>query len=378
MPRKSSRRDDGYSVYRRKDGRWVAAVVAGVNSQGKVVRRYAYCHSRQEAVEAALKMRREIDETGAATSGKDVTVSALLEDWLESIVKPNRAPKTYRFYEANIRLHLNPEFGKKRLRQLDARDLQSLLNRLAREGKTTSTVRGVQATLRAALNYAKRNGSVVRNVGELVTVARQEQVERLYLSVEEAGKLLKACEGRAVGDLVAFTLIAGTRIGESTGITWGCVDLDEGFVYVNKQLQREEGKLGLRPLKSRTSRRTIPLTSQLRRAIEGGYSGRATSAREPDDSVFVNSDGRPWDQRNANGHLKEACIAAGIKVISFHSLRHTAATIAMVSGAGVHQVKGLLGHSQISLTANLYGHHVDEGQSAALRAIERALGDHRD
>ena len=72
--------------------------------------------------------------------------------------------------------------------------------------------------------------------------------------------------------------------------------------------------------------------------------------------VFLNIEGRPFDPKYVNTHLKVALKAAKIGEASFHSLRHTAATFMLMSGIPLHTVGKWLGHAQIALTSNLYGH----------------------
>ena len=64
---------------------------------------------------------------------------------------------------------------------------------------------------------------------------------------------------------------------------------------------------------------------------------------------------------------------AGLAPVSFHKLRHTAATLMVASGTDLHQVKEHLGHSQISITSNLYAHPVLDAQKRAANALEQVI-----
>ena len=72
-------------------------------------------------------------------------------------------------------------------------------------------------------------------------------------------------------------------------------------------------------------------------------------------------------------HLKRSMADANVTVMSFHKLRHTAATLMVAAGVDLHQVKQQLGHSQISLTANLYAHGVMEAQRIASEKLNNVL-----
>jgi integrase len=57
----------------------------------------------------------------------------------------------------------------------------------------------------------------------------------------------------------------------------------------------------------------------------------------------------------------------------FHDLRHTAASLLIAQGATLHEVKEILGHSQIALTANLYGHAFMVAKREVVSRVDAAL-----
>ncbi len=65
----------------------------------------------------------------------------------------------------------------------------------------------------------------------------------------------------------------------------------------------------------------------------------------------------------------------GLSDYKFHELRHTAASLALAEGASLFHVSRLLGHSSISITADMYGHWTDEGRKDVARRLEHALID---
>jgi integrase len=92
---------------------------------------------------------------------------------------------------------------------------------------------------------------------------------------------------------------------------------------------------------------------------------------------MYNSAGRPIDPKNIDKHLKAVFAKAELPPMSFHKLRHTAATLMVAAGVELHQVKEQLGHSQISLTANLYAHGLTEAQKKASDTLDRVLREGR-
>ncbi|MBA3726604.1 MAG: site-specific integrase, partial [Armatimonadetes bacterium] len=175
-----------------------------------------------------------------------------------------------------------------------------------------------------------------------------------------------------LGPLFTFALFTGVRLGEATGLRWEDVDFENKTARIQVQLQRIDSKLVHKGLKSPTARRTCPLTEQavdaLREAkisqIVGGYENGMNL-------VFLNPEGWPLDPKYIDKKLKEVLANACLPVMSFHKLRHTAATLMVAGGIPIAQVQKLLGHSQISLTANLYAHADLEAKRRAMDVYEQ-------
>lgn len=374
------RRNDGYSVYERKsEGRWEWSVTTGYDSEGKQVRSRGYARTRADAVAAAQQVANKNRKGGFVAVSKDSTLAEYLDQWINLHVEPYKEPKTTSFYRSNIETHLKPFLGKKKLRQLTAQDIQAVIAQRKTEGRSSSTLHGILRTLRTALQTAWKEGLIEQNVAQKVTMPKLEQRKPDFLTPEEAKRLLQASKGNPLESLIAFTLATGVRLGEVTGLTWECVDLARNQVDISQQLQRVGSKLVLKRLKSKSSQRTLHLSNTARTALVEEQNRQADLRSQlgedfnPLNLVFLNTEGRPLDPRNVDKFLKQALHKAGCRPISMHKLRHTAATLMVAAGVDLHQVKEQLGHSQISLTADLYAHGVNEAQRKAADRLDQVL-----
>lgn len=375
-------------MYKRKDGRWAWGVTIGYdNGSGNPRRHQGTCHTEQEAHEKAQGVLAKVRSGAHVPVGKDLTVGEFLNSWLELYIRPHREPKTVTYYSMMIRVHLEPEFGKLPLRRLSAPILQRLLNEKAKpkggggEQKPLSgeTLRGIRATLRSALTRAVKEGLVAENIAQRVDVPKRPTKERQYLDATQSQQLVAACAGRPIEGLVKLTLLTGLRLGEVSGLRWSDVNFDEGTLLVQAQLQRVDGKLTLKGLKSFRSRRCLylpaagieVLRNEMRKQEDLGFSGDANTLN----LVFLNAEGRPFDQKNVDKHLKAALISVGLPALSFHKLRHTVATLALSQGLPLTHVRDQLGHSQIALTANTYGHAVPSVSREVSETLARVLGE---
>src|SRR5579875_2273317 len=119
----------GGTVYRRKDGRYVASI-KNPNTGARVVR---YARTQKEAEKKLEDIKFEIRQ-GTLATGPRQTVRQFLEFWLEDVHRSKIRPQTYRGYRAVVYNHLIPAFGNVQLQKLTASQVQALYARAQREG----------------------------------------------------------------------------------------------------------------------------------------------------------------------------------------------------------------------------------------------------
>lgn len=263
------------TIWRRSDGRWCGATYAMTNHGGRK-RVYVYGKTRVEAREKLTALQRELDR-GVRVSEENWTVADYLTHWLETVVKPYRAPKTHQGYELVVRRHIIPTLGKRRLRSLSVADVRRLIQVLEAGGMGTRGVQQTHAVLRNGLQSAMRDELLVRNVASLVQVKTPRYEVGRGLSVDQARTLLETSSNDRLHSLYVLAVYLGLRRGELLGLRWSDVDLDEEFLQLRHTLQRVEGELRFQPPKTRHSRRTIPLP---RPCLEALRAHRVAQGRE--------------------------------------------------------------------------------------------------
>ena len=114
---KKTKRGQGEgTIYKRKDGRWAAAINLGYQN-GKLKRKTFYGGTREQ-VKNKLVAALSDQQKGLPVLTERQTLAQFLEKWLADVAQPSIRPKTYRFYSDHIRLHIIPALGKKRLENL--------------------------------------------------------------------------------------------------------------------------------------------------------------------------------------------------------------------------------------------------------------------
>ncbi|MBX7131084.1 MAG: site-specific integrase [Fimbriimonadaceae bacterium] len=377
---------DGW-VY--KDGNsYRVKVAAGVDPvSGKIRYRSARAKSHAEALDVLRRLQSE-KLTGKLMPSANRTLGGYLEGWLERNVKPNRAPNTYRQYAWIVNSHVIPHLGKRDMDKVTRPDVQALLATKAKQkvqprsgagspiDKTLSrsTMRLIRAILHAAYQDAIRDGLTARNPVQHVQLPPEARKPPAFLDPDQAAALMKAARDSDLADLFRFMLSTGTRIGEATGVRWQDLDLERGFVRISGQLQRIDGKLTYRPVTKTNQDRAIPISPTLVEAFRTlRIAQDVNDVRDADGIVFLNAEGRKLDPKFVSKRLAKVCQAAGVPVISPHKLRHTAATVALAETGDLHGVQKMLGHQQVALTANLYGHATAETIRSVTNSIEKSI-----
>ena len=191
--------------------------------------------------------------------GREQTVAAFLERWLESVLKPRVRPSSYRRAEGIVNDYLIPGAGRRPLSRLNAQDVNDLLLDLGKRGLSQRSIQYTRGVLRSALTQAEAWGLVIRNVAALVRGPRVERAEVAALTPERAQRLLEAVRDDPIGPLVVVALGTGLRKGELLGLRWRDVSLAEATLTVRYSLQRINRRFELTEPKTQKSRRAVPL-----------------------------------------------------------------------------------------------------------------------
>jgi len=364
------------SVYQRKDGRWVAAAYVPVVGGG-VRRQAVYAKTRAEA-NTKLRELVERAEKNIPVAPANLTVADFLAEWLAHVKRHVRAT-TWIAYEGNVRLHLAPRIGKKKLTRLGVRDVRLMVDGLRSDGVGQRTIQYAHATLRAALEHAYREELVTRNVAKLVQVERPVVKPKEPLSVEEARQLLDATTDDPRHALWVLLVMLGLRRSELCGLRWEHVDFAGRTLRVCQTVQRIDGRLQVLGTKTRRSNRTVPLPARALHALAEHHRrvqelhGEPGRPWRPDNYVFGHRHGTALEPRTVTKLWNDLCAEHGLRVVPLHGLRHTCVSLLLALGVHPRIVMEIVGHSAMEMTMNVYGHVNLENQRAALDHLDEQL-----
>ncbi len=418
------RRGDG-SLFKRGD-LWVVTVSGGLKLNGQRQRSTVYCKTFPAAQKRLAELQRDKHNGLPLPSGHE-TLGAFLWRWfatrdggvaskregLDESVGYFLKPKTLYSYRQLVGVHIedrrkvqdgkgNPiapivrhEIANVRLHRLTPEAVQKFLADKLREGLSPRTVQYLHAILKRAIKDAERWGLVARNAAAVVPGPQVPKREVEPLTLAEAKALLAAAvaddadvkHGRGARNMEALCTLAvgaGLRIGECLGLRWQDVDLEACRFRVQRTLERVD-KRGPRLSTPKTDRSraltdmgTIVADALRKRraqqAEERLAAGRTWKAGPWGDLIFTSENGAPLFARNVNRSIKRLQVAAKItRRMSFHTLRHTCASIALEEGVSMRAIADQLRHQDPSMTARVYAHVSERLASQTATAINAAL-----
>lgn len=373
--KRQARRPGDGTVYQRKDGRWVCEITLEDHS-----RKSYYFKTEKEAL---AKQRQALNELaqGILATGPQQTLKQFLEYWLEDVYKMSVRVTTYRNARILVYKHLIPGLGHFKLQKLTAQHVQSFYAKKLKEGTVASRVKSIHTALHTALEHARRMKLVSINVSSDVELPQQKMPEKQPLTPEQARSLLQHVKEHRLEGLLTLALATGMREGELLGLRWSDVDLEKGRLLVSRTMTYVTGYGFVEgEPKTKKGKRNILLpefvVETLKRHRMSQLEKRLAAGADWIDRnlVFPNDRGDFVFSSTLLRNFYTVLVEAGLPRIRFHDLRHSAATILLSMGVQGKVVQELLGHSNISITMDVYGHVLPSMQKDAMDKMDDLLG----
>jgi integrase len=290
-----------------------------------------------------------------------VTVGAWADLWIDA--QADLAPKTRERYEGIIARHVRPRWGNVRLASATHAEVQRWLTRL---DLAPASVRKVHRVLSMIMAYAIKDGRLAVNPAAGVSLPRIHQPEKRFLTHKQVADLADAC-GEEYRLVVLFLAYAGPRWGEMAALRVHRLDFLRRRALLAESVTPVKGVMTFGPTKGH-ERREVPLPRFIIDDLARHVAGRA-----PNDLVFTGERGAVMrSQTFQRAALTKAADELGIPGFHPHELRHTAASLAIASGADVKVVQQMLGHKSATMTLDQYGHLFGDRLDVVADAMDAA------
>lgn len=290
-------------------------------------------------------------------------LSEVFELFLE-YKKPYVKLSSYATYQNAIDSHLKPEL-KDVDNELKEDRVQQFVLSLFDKGLSIRTIREYIILLKTILKWANKNKLFKSDLDWTLEYPKGDNLPKMSVYSDEqimtvVNFLFKNLSFKNLGILTAF--YTGMRIGEISGLKWKDIDIDLGIIKINRNVQRitmrdennptgkKVSKLIVQSPKTTCSEREIPLSADLQLI----YS-RLKPCIDEDNYIFSNSR-IPIEPRAIRGYFNNVIKYLNLPYLKFHGIRHSFATKLIRDKADIKTVSALLGHSDVSITLNLYVH----------------------
>ena len=370
-------------ISQRKDGKWTARIDLGKDENGNRKIKAFYGNSKSE-VKQKLKDFQEKNKEYNCSVAYKLTFAELLTYWLENVKRNELKASSYDRLEITINKHIIPLLGYYKIDKLTSADIQSYINSRADNGYSYSTIKKDYNAINATLRFAVERDYLYKNPCNSVSLPKQIKREKSdieHFTDSEVNLIVKSAiykysTGRYKykhGYAIILLLNTGMRVGELLALKWHNVDFENKQIYIEetrgqiKDRASEEHKYISvdRSTKTQSSCRYIPINEKAEEALiylkSLGYSNSY---------VMANSDNNVITYRNLFRVLSNILKDNSINHGSLHTLRHTFATNLFKNGVDIKVISELLGHSDISITYNIYTHVIKEQKKKAVEVLD--------
>jgi integrase len=274
----------------------------------------------------------------------NITIGDLGPGWLAR--QSHLKPSSLRPLQIAWRIHVEPRWGRVRLSDIRYTEAQQWIAELSAKRGASVVIR-TYGILAAILDDAVKDRRLSSNPVRGIPMPRKMRKPHTYLTHLQVFELAKAAGGnRALILTLAYT---GIRWGEAAGLRVKDLDLLRRQATISQNAVNVGGQLIVGTPKSHRAR-TVPVAAVL---VE--HLARQCEGKDRDDLVFPAPKGGHLKAPNGTrGWFEKARIHAGLPRLTPHDLRHTAASLAVSSGAQVKVIQRMLGHASAAMTLDVY------------------------
>jgi len=383
----------------KRDGMFVVRLELGKDAQGRRIQDYRRFKTAKEAKRYEALVLARLEEGKPGNYSAQPYKEYIQDRYLPAIAGRGLRPTTLEGYERLFRLHILPELGHVKLKDLTtlmldelyARLLQKPVGCLGRHGDTLSphTVAHAHNLISMSLVAAVKWDLIPKNVSALATPPRKYSWHKELQAWTEKEVVLWLAwlneQENRLNALWFLLLTTGLRRGEALALRWSDVDQTNATVSVRRSLAIVGGKeLRFQSTKTAKGLRTLKVGSDLLRVLNL-HARRQKLERwaagdrwHDEDLIFSQRDGSPLKPNRVSDYfarLLDRAIQEGVPVrgITLHGLRHTFVTLQVTGGVHSRIIQERAGHYSSAYTVDIYG-HVDVGaQGDAAHVVQDLL-----
>lgn len=317
---------------------------------------------------------------GMTSLKENMRFSDMAEWFIENYAKNKLKEITVYNYESQIKNHLLKEFGNIKLKDFTPAKITAFFKSC---NYAPATCRKVYVVLQSIFARAVEQGFLKETPctkAVILPKAEKPKEKKPFLNEHQAKELLKMVEDNTqFNRIIKVLLYTGMRSGECLALRWQDIDFENKTIHIENTLTDVGGKHWLQPPKTKTSNRYLALSDTLaeifikQKQHNDDKISKLGSDYQYPELVFATLSGNYVDRSGLNTQFRRFVKKTDFDFISLHSLRHCNATLLINNGIDLKIVSELLGHSDVSTTANVYADVLDSAKARVADLISLKL-----
>jgi integrase len=341
--------------------------------------------NKKTAEKMLMEARRNFGEPEIEQNPEDVLFSDFLYEWLETF-KTSMEATTLASYSYEIKI-IGTHFAKKKisLKELKAKDIQDFYTEQLRR-VSANTVIHYHARIHKVLKYAVKMDLIPSNPAEKVERPRKDKYIGSFYTFDEINELFKVAKGTPLELAVKFGAFYGLRRSEIVGLKWNAIDFTNNTLTIKHTVTAVtlDGKRTIIEkdrAKNKSSLRSLPLEPEFKDMLfdlkmrQERFKSLCKKSynKEYLDYIYVDDMGNRIKPDYISVAFPKLLNKKGMRVIRFHDLRHSCASLLLSIGVPMKQIQEWLGHSTFATTADLYIHTDAGGKVSAANAMSQSM-----
>lgn len=367
-----------YFVKKENKEMWYYCLTLGKDINGKRIQKKKRGFSSEREAKKALRKEQALADKGSYILSTNMSYGEYITEWFDKR-KVNLGRMTALNNESNIKKHIIPHIGYIKLSDLNALHIETLISTLRDKQLADSTIKKIFSLVSSSLISATKKELVAKNVAALVDnkpKARSKQMK--VWNEEEASSFLTLVHNFSTRYYIVFhlALTCGLRQGEILALRWEDIDFNRNTLFVRRSLSHDG--LEFTSPKTENSIRSIifdEFTKQKLKEQQSLLQDEKANCTEYIDLNLVapTKNGKQVNPNDIDKLWRRLKKLSELPDIRFHDLRHTHASLLLLSNTHPKIVAERLGHSSIQITMDLYSHLFPNMQEDVAKSIGKML-----
>jgi len=286
----------------------------------------------------------------------------LTKEWMKRVEKKAKSSTVERYCQI-LEDWVLPAVGTRRVNEIKKSDIADVLEQAHEKKLSVSTLEIIRTCFSGPLELAAFKEmipanpayGILKQMGYSRNKERSKEAVAKFLTPEQGNLCLAACREGWPGyyPFFQFLFMTGTRLGEALAVNWDDVNWNNKTISINKAFRRNLGstKTG--------AEREIDLPDALIDTLKAFHIERKKEAFKAGSKlpeIVFHRGGEYMPQQHVRRVYNKILAKAGLPQHRLHDIRHSYASLMLKNGASLDYVKHMLGHSDIQMTSNIYGH----------------------